>query len=91
MKKIENLKRKIFLFSLFFAAFYCFAGIKFGDADINQNDEILYTIRQEIPGAFSYRSLFKAKIKDGMISGEPALISCFPEQMELLGGGKFFR
>lgn len=91
MKKIEILRREIFLFSLFFAAFNCFAGIKFGDADINRNDEILYTVRQEIPGAFSYRSLFKGKIKDGMLSGAPALVSCFPEQMELLGGGKILQ
>ncbi len=91
MKKIEISKKIIFLLGAFFAGFYCFAGIKFGDADINNNDEILYTIRQEIPGAFSYRSLFKAKIEDGAVSGEPALISCFPEQMELLGGGKILQ
>lgn len=91
MEKIKISKRTIFQLGLFFAGFYCFAGIKFGDADINKNDEILYTIRQEIPGAFSYRSLFKAKIEDGAVSGEPALISCFPEQMELLGGGKILQ
>lgn len=91
MEKIKISKRMIFQLGLFFASFYCFAGIKFGDADINKNDEILYTIRQEIPGVFSYRSLFKAKIEDGAVSGEPALISCFPEQMELLGGGKILQ
>ncbi len=91
MEKIKISKRMIFQLGLFFAGFYCFAGIKFGDADINKNDEILYTIRQEIPGVFSYRSLFKAKIEDGAVSGEPALISCFPEQMELLGGGKILQ
>lgn len=91
MEKIKISKRMIFLHVLFFAGFYCFAGIKFGDADINNNDEILYTIRQEIPGAFSYRSLFKAKIENGAVNGEPALISCFPEQMELLCGGKILQ
>lgn len=91
MEKIKISKRMIFLHVLFFAGFYCFAGIKFGDADINNNDEILYTIRQEIPGAFSYRSLFKAKIENGAVNGEPALISCFPEQMELLCVGKILQ
>ncbi len=91
MKKIEISKKIIFLLGAFLCGFYCFAGIKFGDADINNNDEILYTIRQEIPGAFSYRSLFKAKIQEGAVSGEPALISCFPEQMELLCGGKILQ
>ncbi len=91
MEKTIISKKIIFLLGTFFAGFYCFAGIKFGDADINNNDEILYTIRQEIPGAFSYRSLFKAKIENGTVSGKPALISCFPEQMELLDSGKILQ
>lgn len=91
MEKTKISKRTVFLLGAFFAGFYCFAGVKFGDADINNNDEILYTVRQEIPGAFSYRSLFKAKIENGAVSAKPALISCFPEQMELLGGGKILQ
>lgn len=91
MKKTDFFKKTIFLLGLLFAGFDCFAGIKFGDADINQNDEILFTVRQEFPGAFSYRSLFKAKIEDGAVSGTPVMVSCFPEQMELLSGGKILQ
>ncbi len=49
MKKTDFFKKTIFLLGLLFAGFDCFAGIKFGDADINQNDEILFTVRQEFP------------------------------------------
>ena len=91
MKKTDFFKKTIFLLGLLFAGFGCFAGVKFGDADINQDDEILFTVRQEFPGAFSYRSLFKAKIEGGAVSGTPVMVSCFPEQMELLSGGKILQ
>lgn len=84
---MKTLKKSLFVAALMLASLSCFAGIKFGDADINQDDEILYTVKHDIPGTNSYRSLFKAKIKDGKLDGEPALLTCFPEQMELLAGG----
>lgn len=68
-----------------------FAGIKFGDADINQNDEILYTIRHDIPGTSSYRSLFRAKIVNGEFHSTPEMLTCYPEQMELISGGSIIQ
>lgn len=88
---MRNIRKILFTACLFSAGFYSFANIKFGDADINSNDEILYTIKHEIPGTYSYRSLFKAKIKDGSISSEPAMITCFPEQMERLSEGSIIQ
>lgn len=88
---MKNIRKILFTACLFSAGFYCFANIKFGDADINFKDEILYTIKHEIPGTYSYRSLFKAGIKDGSISSEPAMITCFPEQMERLSEGSIIQ
>lgn len=82
-----KLKKSFFVIFLIFTSFSLFAKIKFGDADINKNDEILFTIKNELPGTYVYRSLFKAKIKDGTISGKPELLTCYPEQMERLFGG----
>ena len=51
MKKISTV--------LIFCILFCssvFAGIKFGNADINSNDEILFTVQQNIPGTYSYQS-----------------------------------
>lgn len=86
-----KLKKSIFSFLLILAGFSSFAKIKFGEADINQNDEILYTIKNELPGTYVYRSLFKAKIKNGEINENPALLTCFPEQMERLCGGSIIQ
>lgn len=84
---MKIMKKSLFAAGLFLASLSCFGTVKFGDADINQDDEILYTIKHDIPGTYSYRSLFKGKIKNGQLEGEPALLTCFPEQMELLSGG----
>lgn len=63
------------------------AGIYFGNSDLNDNDEVLFTVRQTFPGTVSYRSLFYAKIADGAAASVPRILTCYPEQMELLSGG----
>lgn len=68
-----------------------FAGIKFSNGDININNEILFTIKHNIPGTTSYRSLFKSTIKDGTAEVRPELLTCFPEQMELLNNGSIIQ
>lgn len=87
-----NKFKKIFAAGIIvFLCTQVFAGIKFGDADINQNDEILYTVKHDIPGTSSYRSLFRAKIVNGEISKAPEILSCFPEQMELISGSSIIQ
>ena len=78
MKKISTV--------LIFCILFCssvFAGIKFGNADINSNDEILFTVQQNIPGTYSYQSLFSLSIKNQTASN-PDLLTAFPEKMELV-------
>jgi len=67
------------------------AKISFGEIDINQNDEVLFTIQQNMLGAANYSSLFYTKIKDGESLNQPELISYFPEQMELLNDKKLLQ
>ncbi|MBQ5999041.1 MAG: hypothetical protein IJL70_06180 [Treponema sp.] len=64
-----------------------FSGIKFGAAEINDKDEIVYTVSHTIPGTVSYGSLFTAKISNGVLGSEPEMVTCFPEKMEMLSGG----
>ncbi len=87
----ENLKRILFIFVSLFSVSAVFAGIRFGDAEINENDQIVYTIRHELPGTMSYGSLFTASIKNGVLGSEPKLLTCFPEKMEMLYGGAFLQ
>ncbi|MCQ2590010.1 MAG: polysaccharide deacetylase family protein [Treponema sp.] len=61
-----------------------FAKITFGPSDLNKNDEVLFTLKQEMAGIRTYNSLFYSKIVNGESSGNPALLTCYPEQLELL-------
>ncbi len=85
MKKILVLLFSSFLF------FQAFAEISFGNPDINMNDEVLFTVRQNSTGANPYKSVFYTKLKDGAPQELPQLITCYPEQMELLSGGKILQ
>ena len=82
MKKISLL---FFLLGLF--SFFASAGTSFGNPDLNQNDELLFTVRHNMVGTNPYKSLFYTKLKEGKPEGSPEVITCYPEQMELLSGG----
>ena len=79
----------LFLFSI--PVTFSFANISFGKFDINENDELLFTVNQNALGAANYTSLFYAKIKNGEAAGQPEIISCYPEQMEVLDGGNILQ
>ena len=64
-----------------------FAKISFGSSDLNQNDELLFTISQNNAGSKNYNSLFYTKLADGESSANPDILTCYPEQMELLNNG----
>lgn len=64
-----------------------FAKISFGPSDLNKNDEVLFTLSQDMAGIKSYTSLFYTKIVNGESQGTPSLLTCYPEQMELLKNG----
>jgi peptidoglycan/xylan/chitin deacetylase (PgdA/CDA1 family) len=76
---------------IFCASFPLAAGISFGSSDLNDADEVLFTVRQTLPGTVSYRSLFYAKITNGTAAASPEILTCYPEQMELLSGGTFLQ
>ena len=82
MKKTGILCLVVSLFSFSLAA-----GTSFGNPDLNLNDEILFTVRHNMVGTSPYKSLFYAALKDGKTEKAPEVITCYPEQMELLSGG----
>ncbi|MBP3709527.1 MAG: polysaccharide deacetylase family protein [Treponema sp.] len=77
--------------ALLFAAFPLAAGISFDNADLNSNDEMLFTVRQNLPGTVSYQSLFYTKLANGAPVETPRVVTCYPERMELLSGGRVLR
>ena len=82
MKKVLS----IIIFSMFFIM-PALAKISFGTFDLNSNDEILFALKQNMAGTSSYSSLFYSKLKNGESAGTPDLLTCYPEQMELLEDG----
>ena len=74
----------IFVFGIIFPLS---AKISFGSFDLNQNDEILFSLGQNMPGTNSYSSLFYSKLVNGTGKNSPELLTCYPEQMELLEEG----
>ena len=82
MKKIAILCLLISLIS-----FSAVAGTSFGNLDLNPNDEMLFTVRHNMVGTSPYKSLFKTVLKDGKAEKAPEVITCYPEQMELLSAG----
>jgi peptidoglycan/xylan/chitin deacetylase (PgdA/CDA1 family) len=79
--------RAVFALLIFSTAFPLAAGISFGNSDLNDTDEVLFTVRQTLPGTVSFCSLFYAKIAEGTAASPPRILTCYPEQMELLSGG----
>ena len=63
------------------------ARVSFGSADLNDKDEILFTVRRDFPGTPSYRSLFYAKLVNGSPAEAPRALTCYPERLELLSHG----
>ena len=78
--------KKKFLIVVLFAVIsaFSFARITFGTTDLNSKDEVLFTVRQEMTGMNPCSSLYYAKLKDGAPEKQPLLLTCYPEQMELL-------
>lgn len=80
-------KTGILCLVLSLVSFSLFAGTSFGNPDLNLNDEILFTVRHNMVGTSPYKSLFYARLKDGYTEKAPEILTCYPEQMELLSGG----
>ena len=60
---------------------------KFIDTDINNDDEILFTVNQDTAGTEPFSALFYARLKNGIPEQVPQLITCYPEKMEVLSKG----
>ena len=79
-KNILLLISSLFLFSLY-------GEITFNNPDLNNKDELLFTVEQKNVGANPYNTLFYTQLAEGKPSKAPEVITCYPEQMELLNGG----
>ncbi|MCQ2592739.1 MAG: polysaccharide deacetylase family protein [Treponema sp.] len=85
------MKKIVLVFITALCSFGAFARISFGTIDLNSQDEVLFTVKQDMTGTNPYRSLFYTKLKDGKAAFAPKVLTCFPEQMELLNNGEILQ
>ncbi len=86
---MEPYMKRLFILLIFslFVIMPAVAKISFGTFDLNANDEVLFSLKQNMSGTSSYSSLFYSKLKNGVSDQLPDLLTCYPEQMELLEDG----
>lgn len=60
------------------------AEIAFENPTINEQDEIVFTVRHDVPGSPAYRTVF---LGNAAKTGEADIITCYPEQLDVLSGG----
>ncbi|MDE5797679.1 MAG: hypothetical protein K2H73_01430, partial [Treponemataceae bacterium] len=60
------------------------AEIAFEHPSINAQDEVLFTVRHDVPGSPAYRTVFLGNAAN---TGGADIITCFPEKMDVLSGG----
>lgn len=68
---------------LCFALVPLFAEISFLSPDINNRNEVLFSVKADIPGGSPYQTLFL----DGIDTGKLEQLTFYPEAMESLSGG----
>ena len=50
---------------LFLNSSFLFAGNSFGSADLNKDDELVFTVKQDAAGTDPFTALFYTKLKNG--------------------------
>jgi len=86
LKRIKKIAAICSVAFLFFTPQSLSASVQFDNLDINSNSELLFTAEQKMPGTVPHKTLFLARL--GEKSSSPKLLTCFPECMEVLDGGK---
>ena len=89
MKKYLFFLTSLFLFS--FISNPLFATISFENIDINDSDEVLYTINQNEYKGKTYGTLAYTKLQNGSHQVSHEFLTCFPEQMELINNGRILQ
>lgn len=65
-----------------------FAEITFSSPNLNEENEVLFTLSHKISGSTEYSTVFKSKIKDGKAEKFPEALTCFPERLSVFDGAK---
>ncbi|MDE6773859.1 MAG: hypothetical protein K2J14_04450, partial [Treponemataceae bacterium] len=80
----RTLKKTFAAAAMLAAAVIVPAEIAFEHPSINAQDEVLFTVRHDVPGSPAYRTVF---LGNAASTGDADIITCFPEKMDVLSGG----
>lgn len=64
-----------------------YAGFFFANPAINSDDGVIFTVRSKDISGAQYDSLFSVNLNSEDRVGDAEILTCYPEQMELLSGG----
>ncbi len=81
-------KKAALFLSLAISQSFVFAKVAFEVLDLSEDNRLLFSVSQEVPGTPSYKSLFMSGLGKKSAGGNPELLTCFPEEMEILDGGR---
>lgn len=84
------MKRRVILLSVFIFLFKCpnffvtslFAQTEFSNLDLNNNNELLFTMSQNFSGRPSYSTLFLTELENKNVKESLKMLTCFPEQIQ---------
>lgn len=63
-----------------------FAELTFSSPNLNEENEVLFTLSHKISGSTEYSTVFKSKIAGGKAQAFPEAITCFPERLSIFDG-----
>jgi len=63
-----------------------FAELTFSSPNLNEKNELLFTLSHKISGSAEYSTVFKGKVKDGKAEYFPEALTCFPERLSVFDG-----
>lgn len=82
----RNRKFFLTLCATVFMAVPLFSEIAFSSLNLNDKDEVLFSLSHKISGSTEYTTVFKGKIKNGRAEYFPKAVTCFPERLAVFGG-----
>lgn len=68
-----------------------FSLVSFDDISVSPSNGLLFTVRADVCGSPSYKALFETVMNVDSPLYEPHLLTCFPEKIEALAGGKYLQ
>ncbi|MGP1587777.1 MAG: polysaccharide deacetylase family protein [Treponemataceae bacterium] len=85
------------LFCLIFAIVDIFSQVRFNDFDLNNNNKLLFSVEHTPVVESKYQGLFYYSVDEPVQQADyfgensnPRLLTCYPEEIEVTHGGKFF-